>query len=313
VRQYVNYETGERMPGNETVSLERASDDLSRQRASEKQEAQKVDEALLQFQVDASRQGLDPVALAQQLQQQQQEQQQQQQQPEAQAAEIQPQPQTDVPPEIAELQQELERSPRLKQMLLAEAQNIQQAQAQAAQTQQAFTQAADQAKNLAVVSMMAAFPELTGISVDALPAALNVMRAHNPQRFTEAVSHLARIDQFGKAAVAAQEQQRAVAQQQNAAWTKAQDDAFDAATANDTPETRSKIAAEAVAMLKEYGASDDDIRQAWHSPGPFRSAVGQRVLRDAAAYRLAQKEVGQKLDRSAPAPVQRPGSPQRNS
>jgi hypothetical protein len=238
---------------------------------------------------------------------------QQEQQPEAQAQpEITPQPTTELPGIDPEIVEAIQRSPKLLATLQEEALRVQQTVQGAEQARQHAAAVVAQATQAALNATIGMYPELAGVPGDQVHNVLRAVQQNNPARYNDIVSHLARVDQISQANQRIRAEQEAVAQQQNAAWAKSQDDLYDAATKDDSPEMRNKIGAEALSMLKEYGATDDDIRQAWNSPGPFRSAIGQRILRDAAAYRLSRREVGQKLDRSVP-PVQRPGTSQRGS
>src|SRR5262249_24046145 len=153
---------------------------------------------------------------------------------------------------------------------------------------------------------LAAFPELANVPAHSLESAIQVIGARDPQRAQAIRGHIERTSQLYQAHQQAAAQEQANLQQQQALWVKAQDSAYEAAVKGDTPEMKTKLAKEAIDMLKEYGASADEIRPAWNSPGLLRSAVGQRVLRDAAAYRMAKREGAKKVDRSAP-PVMRPG------
>src|SRR5262249_51772291 len=54
--------------------------------------------------------------------------------------------------------------------------------------------------------------------------------------------------------------------------------------------------------------TDAQILHEWNSNYLLRSSQGQRILMDAARYRMAQRGLRQKIDRTAPV-VQRPGSP----
>jgi hypothetical protein len=178
--------------------------------------------------------------------------------------------------------------------------------AQTEQARQAYQQASLQAAQLSAAALFAFEPSLANMSAQELPGALKLIAQQNPERAAALNAHIQRTSNLYQASQEAAKQQQAVQQQRDAAWQKSQDDAYDAAT-KDSPEIRSKLGKEAIAMLKEYGASDDEIKAAWNSAGPFRSAVGQRILRDAAAYRISQREIANKLDRSVP-PVQRPGT-----
>src|SRR5262249_2032011 len=211
------------------------SDDLKRQRGFEAVEAAHAANQATAFAVDTTRAGVvTPEQVAQYFEQQQT---QPSQQPQSEAQpDPSPQPTSELPPEIAELQQELERSPRLKALLHAEAANIQAAQNGAVQAQQQYQQATMQATSFAIQSMLAAVPELQGVGLENLPAALNVLRQSNPEKYTAAGTPLARVDALGKQAAAAQQQQNAQVQASVHQWAQAQDKAMDEYLAkNETP------------------------------------------------------------------------------
>jgi hypothetical protein len=56
----------------------------------------------------------------------------------------------------------------------------------------------------------------------------------------------------------------------------------------------------------EYGLSDNELAQLWHN-SILRSAAAQRVLADAARYRLAKRSASKPAARPIP-PVQKPGN-----
>jgi hypothetical protein len=304
-RQYINYETGERMPLEETVSVERASDDLTRQRSFEQQRVEDVQKELLKFTVDATRAGHDPQQLLQQHAQQQEQQSQQQAQPD----QIQPQPTTELPPEVAELAAELEKSPRLKAALQEEAVRIQQAQQGAAQAQQQYQQAAAQASAFAIHTMLAAFPEFQGLSdVHQISAALQVLKATNPHRHADAVQHLARVDQLSRANQQAQAQHQAQTQAATAQWIQQQDREVDQFLAK----TESKQTVEAVKgnilnVVKSYGIDEGEFRQAIAQVPMLRSAPFQKMLFSLVKAHTLRESVAEKVSRPVP-PVQRPGT-----
>src|SRR5262249_26036644 len=73
-----------------------------------------------------------------------------------------------------------------------------------------------------------------------------------------------------------------------------------------TSEVNKEIEQETFAMLREYGMSDADIRHSWNSNPAFRSFPAQRVMADAARYRISQRSMQSKVSRPVPV-VQRPG------
>jgi hypothetical protein len=310
-RQYLDTQTGERMPGNETVSLERAADDLTRIRSQEQQQAVDAEKDVFRFAIDATRQGHDPVELLQQqLAQQQQQAEQPAQQQEAQSDQIQPQPTTEpsVDPEIADA---LSKSPKLRAALEQAAQREQQVHGAAQQAQAQFLAAAQQAETFAVQTMLATFPEFQGVSVEQLPAALQVLKASNPTRHAEAVQHLARVDQLSKANQLAQAQQRQQTEQQVQSWAAQQDSAVDAYLAqHEQVETVKAVKAGLPKVLESYGISPAEFGQAVRQVPLLRSAPMQRMLYDLAKQHVLREQMADKVAKPAAPVVQRPGTAQ---
>jgi hypothetical protein len=301
-RTYLDVNTGEKMPDNQTLSLDRAATDLERQRGFEQQERENVANAVTALETDAARAGVDLATFAQQQLQQQQ----------AQAQTIQPQPvDPGVPPEVAELQAELERSPKLRQALEQDIGRIQQAHQAAEQTKQQYAAATQEAHAFAIQSMMASFPEFNGLSnPQQISAALQVLQQTNPQRHAAAVQHLARVDQLGKAHAAAQQQR----QQQQAAqvrdWAIAQDRAMDDYLAkNESPEVVRSVKDNLGKVLATYGIDPREFGQVVSQVPMFRSAQVQRMLFDLCKTHVLRDEVAQKKVVPVP-PVQRPGTSQ---
>jgi hypothetical protein len=281
---------GNKVAAEYEVDAERAAEDLTRVRDAEVAAAS---QDLNAQQVDAIRQSY------QEAQQPAQPEAQQQPQPEAQATAEQQSPDDAV---VDEVRRVLEANPRVRQALESELQVTE-------QHRQAYVSATRTAAQLSAAAMFSQWPELSSLTEAQLPIALQMIQKQDPDKAAAIENAFQRTKGLWQAATAA-EQQRAETQarvqtEQTKAWIAQQDKAYDAAV-NDTPEQRAKLGAEAVAMLKEYGATDAEIAAAWNSPGPFRSAVGQRILRDAAAHRLAQRGVADKISKPV-VPVQRPG------
>jgi len=297
-RNYVTHAPGTEehhkpRPPNETISLKRASDDLSRQRNFEAEAIENAAKDATALEVDLTRLGAD---LAQQ---------QQQQQPEP----IAPQPvDPGIPPEVAELAAELERSPKLKAALEQEAVRIQQTQQEAAQARDNYANLAHQATQAAIFSMVAAFPEFAGLAPDQIQTGLQILRVQNPTRYGEAVQHLSRIDQLGKAATEQQQQQRQAQAAQVQQWALQQDSQMDAYLAKSERPEVVKTVKENVGRIAHqvYGIEPKALAQALQTTPALRSFEFQRLLYDATKYQLAQE--GIEARQHVPVPVvQRPG------
>ena len=306
-RNYVTHAPGTEdhhkpRPLNETISLERAADDLTRQRNFEAEAIENAAKDATAAEVDLTRLGAD-------LAQQQAEPQQPEQQPD-----IAPQPvDPGIDPATAELAAELDRSPKLKAALTEEVQRVRQREEGAFAAEQQFTAATQQAYAFAIQSMVAAIPELQGISVEQMPAALQVLKQSNPQRHADAVQHLARVDQLGKAAAAAQQQQQQRVQAHVHQWAKAQDDEVDSYLAkNESPETVRAVKDNLPKVLESYGVSVDEFARAVASTPILRSAPMQKMLYEVAKLHTLRDQAEQKKSVPVP-PVMRPGTSQPRS
>jgi hypothetical protein len=301
-RDYFDVQTGEPTPDNATVELSRAAKDISEVRASENLELEKQHNADLNQALDfleqeqAAQRAATTPQPAQPVEQQQEP--------------LQPEYQPQYDPEAVqamdpqydpELLQALS-SPKVSAVLEQVNQGVQQT---AAQYQQQLANAA----LTATASFAAAFPELNGLQPEQLPGALALINKSNPARAQEIarqydrVSHLVRQNQ--QVAMAQQQQQQAQASEQFRQFAKASDDRFDATNKDMPKEQMTAIKEEALVMLKEYGLSDADLAREYNSNPLFRSAAGQQIMMEAAAYRLARKAVSR--HRANPVPhVQRP-------
>jgi len=297
---------GDRMLANQTVSLERSADDLARQRGIEQAAAEDVDKQALAWGVDAVRAGHDPVQLAQQALEQQQQARQTQ-------PEIQPQPQTEMPGVDPEIADALQRSPKLRAALEQEAVRVQQIQQGVAQAHQQYAQATHQAHDFAVASMIAAIPELQGLSAQQLPAALHVLRQSNPARHAEAVQHLARIDQLGRTAVAAKQHQAQAVNESVGQWVAQQDAQVDEyLTKNEDPSTVRAVKDNLVRVLGHYGVDAKEFGRVLREVPFLRSAPVQKMLYDLAKVHVLRDQTAAKVSKPVP-PVQRPGTSQPRS
>jgi hypothetical protein len=301
-RHYLDAQTGERMPENQTVSLKRAAADLGRLRDFEDQLAQTDEADALRFTVDAVRAGQDPVALAKQQLEQQEKQQNARPDP------IQPQPTTELPGIDPEIASALQRSPKLRATLEQEAVRVRQIQSAAVQAQQNAAAVIQGAHQAAVNATIGMFPEIAGLTLEQVPVALNVLEKNNPVRFNQIVSHLSRVDQLQKANSQVQAIEHAKARAQVQQWTQAQDRVMEEYLAkNETPETVRSVTANLVKVAEQtYGISRSDLQQALASTPLLRSHQFARIIFDAVKYNLAKQGTGEKISNALP-PVQRPG------
>lgn len=292
-RGYRNYATGERVPENQTLKLNRAADDLGRIRKIESQHQEALDieataQAVDQFRAEAFAQPEAAQAQPEQLQAQ---------------PTIEPQPEAPARDGADDdIVKVLQSNPKLFAAVQQQAQQVEAARAQ-------YTQGLAQATTAALVTALTAFPELKSVqNLDQLQGALQTMALVQPERAKAAVEHLRRADDLASTYQrAAAEQQTRQQQQQQAQlnqWQAAQDSEFDS-FAKSEPDLR-RIQSELPRLAKEhFGIEPDALRHAWNNEPAFRSAPFQKALMFAAKHLLAQEGI-QRAPRPVP-PVQRPG------
>jgi hypothetical protein len=184
---------------------------------------------------------------------------------------------------------------------------LEQTQAQSAAVQQAYTQAAAQAVQAASLSLMADVPELNGLSNEQISGALAMMQQNQPERYAQVIGRLQNIHGMSQQLQAHVAQQQQQAFQAKAIEVQNQDQQFEqyAAQVKIPAAERKAIAAEAQQMLLDYGTPESELLELWNN-SILRGYAGQRIMADAARYRLAKRGATQRAKPSVP-PVQKPG------
>jgi hypothetical protein len=287
---------GERMPEHQTVSPEQAAHDLASWRENIGKSIEDAEQKTIRDAIDALRGEQQPVA-----------------EPQAQTPEAPVQPQPEQTPEnrVAEALKD----PAILSAVQEQVGRYEQA---AAQAKQAWESAATSNANLIIANLAARHPELR-IGFEHWPTVLTNLAASNPQRAQQLTSELQATRQIFEQALQVeqnrQQQYQAQAQQYASAAAQRFNSAAKAADAdfqeyanaqNVSGEQLKAIRAEAMSMLRE-SMTDEQIAAEYNSNWLFRSAQSQRILMDAARWRLSQKTLAQKISRPVP-PVQRPGS-----
>jgi hypothetical protein len=299
---------------NQTVSPEQAASDLSRFRENigeqiEAAEAQQIRDAIDQLRAgDQVPEG--PIALD--LQVQPQPDAQQPQQPEA------PQPEaSQVPTSDDEAVRKALADPRV---LHSVQETINSYAAEAQRAQQAYAQAVQYNAQSAAANLVATFPELRGLnSEEAIVAAVNAIGHTNPARRQEILSHFDRVRNLTAEAQRVQAaQQQAWAQQQQAQQASARQQ-FDVAARNAdldfnayaktqvSDEQFREIQKEAVAMLHDYGLTEQEVAWQYNNNWAMRSLPAQKLMFDAARWRMSQRAIKEKAARPSVPQVQKPG------
>jgi hypothetical protein len=283
---------GQDMPRDQSIDLQRAVDDITRQRGFEAEAAEEQGAETLRNEVDAYR-----ASEQAKLQQQQQPQQ----------AHPEPQPQPQIPPDQIpdgvdiEVVQALQNSPKLR---LAVEQEL----GKANQAREAYAVATQQAAQVALAAVLANYPEIQGLSADQLPTALQVMAGQNPQRAADAVASLQRAEQIYRLHQQAQGAQAQVMQAQLQHWQKSEDSKMDSFIATEPPETVRAVKDNLIKVAAEvYGISKDELAHAFATTPILRAAPFQRMLYDLVKTHTARAQAADKMVRTAP-PFMRPGT-----
>jgi hypothetical protein len=286
---------GQPMAENLSISAEQGASDLNRFRETigeqiEAFETKQIADAIDQLRAGDQQQQAQPV-----------EQQPQTPQPEAQV-----QPQAPADDEVAKALQ----NPRI---LAAVQEHAQQYAAQADQIAQRYIQATAVNAQSAYANLLASFPEVANVRPDQLGTALQVLAQSNPERAQTIQRHVETVTRLTQEAQRAQAAQYAARQQEyQRQWdvaAKSHDAEYEAfAKANFSDEQNSEIRNEASAMLREF-MTDEQIAGEWNSNSLFRSYAAQRLMADAARWRISQRALSGKTVRPEVPKVQRPGSP----
>jgi hypothetical protein len=284
--------SGERMPEQESVTAEQAAHDLTIARNQDETTADLNERDELARLIDEARSGVtseqlgvpEPVAIDQQVQ-----------------------------PQVQQLlaDDDWQRHLQDPRILNAVQQHVDQANAQANAAAQAYNQAAINAAESAIVGLAVTYPELQGLTAAQFPTALGVIAKSNPQRAQSIVDHIGLINstlQRGNEARVAQQQQWFVqTRKQFNSWAATQDADYEAFAQQVPAAERRAIEAEAQRMVLE-GSDPQSVAMSWQTSPELRSAKAQRLLFDAARWRLAQRGAKEKQYKPVPN-VQRPGSP----
>jgi hypothetical protein len=299
VRQYTNAE-GKRAAANEAVTLSRAARDYASATASDRQAADGLSSDALAARIDELRAEVaadDPDA------------------PEFYGFE---QPETDVDrdeeaaaPSEARLHSEqastlhdpdidmLMQHPQVRLALEEKVGEVERA-------RQGYVEGLDAAMQIAQASFVSQFPELAALPQEQIPEALAQMARQDPAK-------LSRI----QAVVAASEQLRArqgdeirrtadASRRDFQNYARAEDARLEALLKGERTDVRQAVAQEIMASARASGIEPNELQRLFDSEPLMRNATFQRMMYDAAKYRLMMKAKDAATAKPIP-PVQRPG------
>jgi hypothetical protein len=308
-RQQLGENAGQRMPEHQTVSPEQAAHDLSSWRETVGQSLQDAQDAELQSVIDQLRAG-----------------DQQPQQPVAEPQQQQAAQQAEIPPNASSPpDDEVAQALRNPKVLAALEQQVSQYQTAAETARQQYEAGLIENTRMALAGLVSGFPELSGVPASGLAIAIQTIQKTAPERAAAISKYLDSVSGLlqntnqvleRQQAEAAQTQQKQIQQytaeyaRQFQAGARDADANFDdwRRSENISDSQLESIRKESLAMLEDYGLTKEQIAREWSTSSLFRSFPSQRLMADAARYRLSVKGLRKAVARPVP-PVQRPGSP----
>jgi hypothetical protein len=212
-----------------------------------------------------------------------------------------------TPPAPPGIDPEVHRAMQLRQVR----EHFEQEHGKVTQLQQQHAQQVQVAQDFAQAAFRSAVPELANLRPDQIVPFLNQMAKTNPPRFKQA---MALLDNVAKANTARQqvEQRRVQAEQQQfQRYAQEQDKTFDRMMGQRTPQQRQELATEMVAYAAEMGIDRSTLLNLMKTNPIMRHAGFQRMMAEATAARLAQKQLAAMRQQQRAAnipPVIRPGT-----
>lgn len=170
-----------------------------------------------------------------------------------------------------------------------------------------YSKATDLANDFARASFIENFPEIAGLPLEQWESALSAMAQREPDRFGKAVNSLQRVVQLQTAQQQEQQRRQMADRQRFEAYAKAENQRFETLVKGETKETMQAVEKIIPEMLAEYGADARQFLEAVSNNSTFPRATAERLLVDAAKYRMLKAAPKAVAARAPIPPVQRPG------
>jgi hypothetical protein len=185
------------------------------------------------------------------------------------------------------------------------AQAIEQRISEAEKTRQGYLNGLAAATQIAQMSFLGQFPELTGLAMENMPAALQQMSQQDPQKFARVQTLIANAEQMFAQQQQESRRQTETARQNFQAFAKSEDARLETMK-GESKATQHAVTTEIFASAKAGGVEPGELFRLFNSEPLMRNAVFQRMMYDAGKYRLMMKAKDAAAGKSVP-PVQRPG------
>ncbi len=154
--------------------------------------------------------------------------------------------------------------------------------------------------------VFAQFPELTSHTAQQFKSALARLSQRDPARYGQARALADRLSAVQTVQLLQQQQRDATQRQEFTEYAKAEDARFDTMVKGEKPEVVQKVANEIITYATELGVPREQFLQLCATEPVMRNAAFQKMMFDAASYRLLQQARNEIAKKVVPA-VQRPG------
>ena len=202
----------------------------------------------------------------------------------------------------AGLAAELEKALQYPQVLQA----IEEKMGEAEAARQSYREGLASAVQIAQASFLSQFPEFAGMPAEQVPAALERMSREDSGRFGRIQAAIAMSDQLLAQQVQEQRRQAELAQRSFQSFAQEQDTRIEGMLEREPKAVRHAVAAEIMAAAKENGIPPSELNRLFETEPLMRHATFQRMMYDAARYRLMMRAKDAAVTKAVP-PVVRPG------
>jgi hypothetical protein len=180
---------------------------------------------------------------------------------------------------------------------------------QAEAVKQTYLHATQELADVTTSSILASWPELSGLTAQTLPVALAAIARENPEKAVAIKAHLDQASAILQANQSARAQHQAQQQQQLAAWSARESEHFAKMIATEaTPERQAAVKAEFENFSKETGLTRQQLSTVFAQNPALNSAAFQKIMWDALSHRAAKRTaMSNPASRNAVPSVQKPG------
>ncbi|MGJ5205546.1 hypothetical protein [Bradyrhizobium sp. HKCCYLR20261] len=201
-----------------------------------------------------------------------------------------------------ELAPELEKALQHPQVLQAIEEKI----GEAERARQSYREGLASALQIAQASFLSQFPEFAGMPAEQLPDALERMSRDDPARFGRVQAAITMSDQLLAQQAEEHRRQAELARHSFDSFAEEQDSRLEGMLKSEPRAVRKAVAAEILAVAKENGIPPAELDRLFRTEPLMRHATFQRMMYDAARYRLMMRAKDAVVTKAVP-PVMRPG------